>query len=143
MDNCTFCDIVSGRLEAAVVFEDEVSLGFLDRRPLFPGHVLLVPREHHVTLMDLPAELVGPLFLGAQQIARALELGLGAEGVFMGNNNRISQSVHHLHLHIVPRHKGDGLKGFFWPRRTYDSAAAMEETAERIRRALRALQEAQ
>jgi histidine triad (HIT) family protein len=143
MGNCAFCDIVSGRSEAAVVFEDEVSLGFLDRRPLFPGHVLLVPREHHVTLMDLPVELVGPLFANAQQIARALELGLGAEGVFMGNNNRISQSVPHLHLHIVPRHKGDGLKGFFWPRRNYDSAAAMEETAERIRQALKALQEAQ
>lgn len=133
---CIFCQIARGEIPAEVVFEDEVSLAFLDRTPLFPGHCLLIPREHHSTLMDLPEELVAPLFANARRLAAAVEVALQAEGIFVGINNRISQSVQHLHVHVVPRRRGDGLKGFFWPRRKYPSQEAMAETAERIRRAL-------
>ena len=136
MSDCPFCQIASGQVEAAVVFEDDLSLAFLDRSPLFPGHCLLIPRGHYATFMDLPPGLVGPLFVSAQRLARAIEVALGAEGVFVGINNRISQSVPHLHLHVVPRGKGDGLKGFFWPRQKYPDAAAMEAVAARLRAAL-------
>lgn len=140
MDDCIFCQIASGQVQTAMVFADEVSVAFLDRRPLFPGHTLLIPRAHHETLMDLPPDLVGVLFQRARLLAQAIEQALGAEGIFVGINNRISQSVPHLHLHIVPRHKGDGLKGFFWPRHQYESDAAMTQTAERIRQAMKELQ---
>lgn len=140
---CVFCQIVNGDVPAAVVFEDDFSLAFLDRTPLFPGHCLLIPKNHYPTLMDLPAELIGPLFSNAQLLSKAIELGLEAEGVFLGANNRISQSVHHLHIHLVPRHKGDGLKGFFWPRTRYTSDAHMQETAMRLRAALKTLRENQ
>ena len=136
MPECVFCQIINGEIPATVVFEDEVSLAFLDRRPLFPGHCLLIPRAHHTTLMDLPPELVPPLFLNARRLAAAVEVAMQAEGIFVGINNRISQSVAHLHIHIVPRRKGDGLKGFFWPRTTYASDEAMAATAQRIRAAL-------
>ncbi|MGE5531282.1 MAG: HIT family protein [Bacteroidota bacterium] len=136
MPECLFCDIVSGRNEAAVVFEDEASLAFLDRSPLFHGHCLLIPREHYATLMDLPQPLIGPLFSNAQLLARAVETALGAQGIFVGINNRVSQSVHHMHIHIVPRVKGDGLKGFFWPRHKYPDDAAMDAVAGRIRAAI-------
>lgn len=136
MADCIFCDLVSGRVPAAVVFEDEVSFAFLDRRPLFPGHTLLIPRQHHETLMDLPPELTAPLFMNAQLLSRAIELALEAEGIFLGVNNRISQSVPHLHIHVVPRRQGDGLKGFFWPRTNYRNDEEMQETALRIQAAL-------
>jgi histidine triad (HIT) family protein len=139
MTQCIFCDIVNGQHDASVVFEDEVSLAFLDRSPLFHGHCLLIPREHYPTLMDLPRPLIGPLFTNAQLLSRAVEAAVGADGIFVGINNRISQSVHHLHVHIVPRIKGDGLKGFFWPRRKYPDTAAMEAVAGRIRVALEQL----
>lgn len=139
MPDCVFCQIISGQIPAATVFEDEFSLAFLDRNPLFPGHCLLIPRAHHATLMDLPPELVPPLFLNAQRLARAIELAMEAEGIFVGVNNRISQSVAHLHIHIVPRRKGDRLKGFFWPRSKYAGEDAMTEAAERIRAALKLL----
>ena len=132
-DGCAFCKIVRGEEEAQVVFEDEVSLAFLDRRPLFPGHCLLVPKDHHETLMDLPAELLAPLFGNAQLLARAVEQGLEAEGTFVAINNRVSQSVPHLHIHIVPRRKKDGLKGFFWPRQTYESIEAILDVQNTIR----------
>ena len=103
-------------VESAVVFEDEVSFSFLDRRPIFPGHCLLVPKEHYETLDDLPGSLVGPLFTNVQTLSRAVELGLNADGTFVAINNRVSQSVPHFHVHIVPRRHGDGLRGFFWPR---------------------------
>ena len=119
MASCTFCRIVGGETEAAVVLEDARSLAFLDHRPLFHGHVLLVPRAHHETLWDLPPDLVEPLFANARRLARAVEEGLGAEGSFVAMNNRISQSVPHLHVHIVPRRRKDGLRGFFWPRTKY------------------------
>lgn len=123
--NCIFCSIVSGEVQASVVFEDDISLAFLDYRPLFPGHCLLIPRDHFETLADLPEKLVGPFFKNVQLLARAVEAALGAEGTFVAMNNRISQSVPHLHAHIVPRRKKDGLKGFFWPRNKYGNEAEM------------------
>lgn len=120
--HCVFCAIVAGDVAAPVVWEDSRTLAFLDRRPLFPGHTLLIPKRHLETLPDLEPELVAPLFEKAQWLARAMELALGAEGSFVAVNNRISQSVPHLHVHVVPRRKKDGLKGFFWPRQKYVDA---------------------
>jgi histidine triad (HIT) family protein len=117
--NCLFCGIISGEVSATVVFEDELSLAFLDHRPLFYGHCLLVPKQHFETLTDLPVELVGPFFQNAQLLARAVEIAMEAEGSFVAMNNRVSQSVPHLHIHVVPRRRKDGLKGFFWPRTKY------------------------
>ncbi len=122
---CIFCSIIRGETPARVVLDEPHALAFLDHRPLFPGHVLLVPREHHEVLTDLPPELVGPLFTSAQRLARAVEVGLAADGTFVAMNNRVSQSVHHLHVHVVPRRRKDGLKGFFWPRVKYASDAEM------------------
>ncbi|GIK38012.1 MAG: HIT family protein [Anaerolineae bacterium] len=134
--DCAFCQIIQGEVPAYIVWEDELSLAFLDRRPLFPGHCLLVPKVHYPTLVDLPADLIGPLFGQAQRLARAVEKGLAAEGTFVAMNNRVSQSVPHLHIHVVPRRKKDGLKGFFWPRQSYESDAAMQEMRQRLRTAL-------
>jgi len=118
------------------VFENEETLAFLDRRPLFPGHCLVVPKTHCATLLDLPEALLSPLFSVAKLVAHALEQGLGAEGSFVAVNNRISQSVPHLHIHVVPcRHK-DGLKGFFWPRHPYTDEAALLQTQQALRHAL-------
>jgi histidine triad (HIT) family protein len=133
---CAFCQIVAGEAPAHVVLDDDVALGFLDIRPLFPGHVLLVPRPHVVTLPELPAELVGPLFERAQRIAAAVVDVLGAQGSFVAMNNVVSQSVPHLHVHVVPRTKGDGLRGFFWPRTGYDSEEHAGDVAARLRAAL-------
>ena len=105
------------------MFEDEISVGFLDHRPVFHGHTLLVPRTHVPLLADLPTALVGPFFTNVQLLARVMETGLGAEGSFVAVNNRISQSVPHLHVHVVPRRRQDGLRGFFWPRQRYASEA--------------------
>ncbi len=133
---CLFCRIVAGEEPAAVVLDDGCCVGFLDVRPLFPGHTLLVPREHHQTLTDLPPDLVGPLFTGARRLAGAMEEALGAKGSFVAVNNRVSQSVAHLHVHVVPRTKGDGLKGFFWPRTRYRDDDEMESVAVRLRAVL-------
>ena len=124
-DNCLFCRIVSGEVPAVIVYEDENSIGFLDHRPLFPGHTLLVPRKHVETLGDLPATQVGPFFKTVQLLSLAVEAGLEAEGTFVAMNNRVSQSVPHLHVHVVPRRKKDGLKGFFWPRTKYKNEEEM------------------
>jgi histidine triad (HIT) family protein len=129
---CVFCEIVAGSRPAAVVFEDETSLAFFDQRPLFPGHTLLVPKDHHETLADLPHALIEPLFAGGQLLARAVEQALGAEGTFIAVNNRVSQTVPHLHVHIVPRSKGDGLRGFFWPRQKYKDAEEIEKIRKNI-----------
>lgn len=133
---CAFCAIVAGTTEAAVVLDDDVALGFLDTRPLFPGHTLVVPREHHQTLVDLPPEAVGPLFARVQRVAAAMVDVLGAQGSFVAVNNTVSQSVPHLHVHVAPRTKGDGLKGFFWPRTHYRDDAHMAEVAALLRAAL-------
>jgi histidine triad (HIT) family protein len=137
---CTFCEIVAGRHAAHVVAADDVTLAFLDVRPLFPGHTLLIPREHHETLADLPADLVGPYFARAQRLSRAMEDGLGAAGSFVAINNRVSQSVPHLHTHVVPRNRKDGLRGFFWPRGRYADDAEAEAVADRLRHALSGLE---
>jgi len=133
---CTFCEIAAGTRTAEVVWEGAAALAFLDHLPLIPGHVLLVPRKHHETLVDLPAEEVGPFFLQGQRIAAAVERLPGAEGTFVAINNRVSQSVPHLHLHVVPRRRGDGLRGFFWPRHPYRSDAERKAVAEALRTAL-------
>ena len=125
---CTFCSIVAGDLPAHVVLDDDVALGFLDVRPVFHGHVLVVPRPHVELLTDLPTGQLGPLFERVQRVAAAVPVALGAQGTFVAMNNKVSQSVPHLHVHVVPRTKGDGLKGFFWPRTKYasdDEAAAV------------------
>jgi len=131
-ESCLFCRIVSGEVPAVIVFEDENTLAFLDHRPLFAGHTLLVPREHFETLGRLPAAQVAPLFRNAQLLSRVIETAMEAEGTFVAMNNRVSQSVPHLHVHIVPRRKKDGLKGFFWPRTKYQSEEEMEMIRERI-----------
>jgi histidine triad (HIT) family protein len=133
---CVFCDVVGGSDPSRVVFEDDISVAFLDHRPLFPGHTLLVPRDHYETLADLPPALVGPFFLNVQLLARTIESALGAQGSFVAMNNRISQSVPHFHTHVVPRRPKDGLRGFFWPRTRYASDEEMAETAALIRAAL-------
>jgi histidine triad (HIT) family protein len=115
------------------VFEDDLSLAFLDHRPVFPGHCLLVPKLHIATLNDLPTELVGPLFTNAQLLVLAVEQGLLAEGAFVAINNRVSQSVPHLHIHVVPRRKKDGLKGFFWPRHFYRDREHLESVLRVLR----------
>ncbi len=133
---CVFCEIVAGAAPAFLVLDDGEAMGFLDVRPVFPGHVLVAPREHHETLVDLPAARVGPFFTSVQRVAGAVETALGAGGTFVAVNNRVSQSVAHLHVHVVPRTKGDGLRGFFWPRTRYPSDAAAQEMADRLRAAL-------
>lgn len=136
MAACVFCDIVKRERPAHVVLDDDVAMGFLDTRPVFHGHVLLVPRTHYETLMDVPGDLLGPYFARAQRLARAAETGLGAEGTFVALNNRISQTVPHLHVHVVPRRRKDGLRGFFWPRHKYASDDEAADYAERLRAAL-------
>jgi len=134
--DCLFCAIVAGDVEAPLVLSDEHTVGFLDHRPLFKGHVLLVPREHVVTLPDLPAPLRDPFLAAAQRLAAAMVHALDAQGSFLAMNNTVSQSVSHLHMHVVPRTKGDGLRGFFWPRTKYVDAAEAEAYAARIRSVL-------
>lgn len=133
MATCTFCSITSGEAPAHIAFEDDVAVGFLDIRPLFHGHVLLVPRRHVETLVDLPPDEVGPLFERARTLAAAVVDGLGAQGSFVALNNTVSQSVPHLHVHVVPRTRGDGLRGFFWPRTTYEDDDQAAGVAARIR----------
>jgi histidine triad (HIT) family protein len=131
--SCTFCRILDGALPAHVVLDDDVAMGFLDVRPLFHGHTLLVPRDHHETLADLPAEQVEGLFLRARTLSVAMEQVLGAAGSFVAMNNKVSQSVPHLHVHVVPRNRKDGLKGFFWPRTKYADDAEAAAVAARLR----------
>jgi histidine triad (HIT) family protein len=133
---CPFCEIVAGRQPAHVVLDDEATLAFLDDRPLFPGHTLLVPRQHHETLADLPSDQLGRYFERAQRLSRAMEQAFGAAGSFVAINNRVSQSVPHLHTHVVPRNRKDGLRGFFWPRSRYTDDAEAAAVAARLRKAL-------
>jgi histidine triad (HIT) family protein len=133
---CTFCRIARGELPAHRICADDAHVVFLDHRPLFAGHCLVATREHVETFLDLPAERVGPLFQLAQRVSRAVEQGMGADGVFNAVNNRVSQSVPHLHVHVIPRRKKDGLKGFFWPRYTYSGEAEMREVQGAIAAAL-------
>jgi len=129
---CLFCRIARGEESGARVLETTSVVAFLDHRPLFPGHCLVIPREHVETIGDLPAALTAPLWDAVRVLARAVEGALGADGSFVAVNNRVSQSVPHLHVHVVPRRRGDGLRGFFWPRGHYASAEELEETRRRI-----------
>lgn len=133
---CVFCAIAAGTHEAVIVAETEHTLAFLDRSPLFKGHTLVVPREHIVTLRDLPDPLVAPFFTEVRRIAVAVQDGCGADGSFIAENNVVSQSVAHLHFHVVPRRRKDGLRGFFWPREKYVDADEAEAVAVGIRSAL-------
>lgn len=134
--NCAFCDIAAGEVPSHRVFEDDVAVAFLDARPLFAGHVLLIPRGHVETLVDLPEPDVGPFFVRVRRLTAAVEKGMGAAGSFVAMNNRISQSVPHLHVHVVPRNRKDGLRGFFWPRTKYRDEELAAGTARMIRSAL-------
>ncbi len=139
---CAFCDIAAGRVTAEVVLADDLMLAFLDFRPLFVGHTLLIPRSHVETFADLPDDLLAPFFATARLLSRAMEEVLGAQGSFVAMNNRISQSVPHLHVHVVPRRRKDGLRGFFWPRTKYAGDAAMAEVAAELREGIAALKAA-
>jgi histidine triad (HIT) family protein len=139
LTDCPFCAIAARGEAGHVVFEDEVSVAFLDNRPLFPGHSLLIPRRHLETLADLPDDLVGPLFANARLLSRAIPEAMDKPGSFVALNNVVSQSVPHLHVHIVPRVPKDGLRGFFWPRSKYESEEKMREVAATVRRAVEAL----
>ena len=135
-EGCGFCAVVEGRVEVAVVASTEHTLTFLDRSPLFYGHCLVIPRRHYETLSDLPSDLLQPLFSEVQRISRAVEAGLGAAGSFVAMNNKVSQSVPHVHVHVVPRNRKDGLRGFFWPRLRYRDEEHMADVAAALRRAL-------
>lgn len=129
---CLFCRIARGEAPGAFVLQTRQVAAFLDHRPLFPGHCLVIPRPHVATLADLPDALTGPLWEAVRALTRAVEEALGAEGSFVAVNNRVSQSVPHLHVHVVPRRRGDGLRGFFWPRGHYRDPGEMEEVRRRI-----------
>ena len=134
--DCLFCQIIARAQPAEVVLDEPHSVSFLDVRPVFPGHTLLVPRQHHETLADLPPALIEPLFATAQRLARAVEAAMEADGTFVAMNNRVSQSVPHFHIHVVPRNRKDGLRGFFWPRTRYATDQDRQNVGKRIRAAL-------
>jgi histidine triad (HIT) family protein len=142
--DCTFCDIATGSPTSPgtnYVYEDAETAAFLDTRPVFKGHVLVIPRKHYVTLADLPAEMLTPLFSVVQRLSIAVPAALGAQGTFVATNNIVSQSVPHLHVHVVPRTKGDGLRGFFWPRTRYADDAEAADYAARISQELSRLRQ--
>jgi histidine triad (HIT) family protein len=134
--DCVFCDIVTGQHPAHLVLDEPELMAFLDARPVFPGHTLVVPREHHELLVDLPGAMLAPTLGALQRVARAMVDGLGADGSFVANNNTVSQSVPHLHFHVVPRRRKDGLRGFFWPRQRYPDEQAAAAVAAKLRAAI-------
>lgn len=136
MTECLFCRIAAGTLAAKVVYEDEHTMAFLDHSPVFHGHTLVVPKRHVETMLDLPPELVSPLMATTKLVAAAVEKGLGAEGSFVCVNVKVSQTVPHLHVHVMPRSRGDGMKGFFWPRRPYPTEDARERTRAALAQAV-------
>jgi histidine triad (HIT) family protein len=137
--DCLFCAIATGAEDAPVVLDEQHALAFLDHRPLFPGHCLLITREHHETLADLPPGKLGPFFSTVQLLSRAVVEAMGAQGSFVALNNVVSQSVPHLHVHVVPRRRKDGLRGFFWPRTKYEDDAHVERTREAVSKAIERL----
>jgi histidine triad (HIT) family protein len=136
ISGCVFCDIAAGQVPAHTVLADDEVVAFLDARPVFKGHVLVAPRAHVETLADLPSAAVGPFFLRVQRLSAVMPRALGCQGTFVAENNVVSQSVPHLHVHVVPRTKGDGLRGFFWPRQRYASDEEAAQYADRLRAAL-------
>jgi histidine triad (HIT) family protein len=139
VEDCLFCKIAAGELAAHIVLDEPDVVAFLDARPVFKGHVLVIPRQHHETLFDLPTEMLTPLFGATQRVGAAIEEALAADGVFVGINNTVSQSVPHLHVHAVPRRRKDGLRGFFWPRQRYADDGETTDFAERLRASVRPL----
>jgi histidine triad (HIT) family protein len=137
-EDCLFCRVIAGQAEAEIVLDEPQAVAFLDHRPLFHGHTLVVPRHHHETLPDLPAAEVAPFFQTVQRLAVAVPRAMGAQGTFVAINNVVSQSVPHLHVHVVPRVRKDGLRGFFWPRRKYESEEELRSAGDAIRKALTA-----
>jgi histidine triad (HIT) family protein len=133
---CVFCGVAAGQERSHVVLDEPEIIAFLDHRPVFKGHILVIPRRHVVTLPELPADLLGPLFGAVARCCTAVVDALGAEGSWVAENNIVSQAVPHLHVHVVPRRRGDGLRGFFWPRHTYDDDDEMVAYATRLRTAL-------
>jgi histidine triad (HIT) family protein len=136
MEGCVFCRIAAGEQDVETVFADDVCVAFLDHRPVFKGHVLVIPRRHVETLTDLPEPDVGPFFSRVQRVTAGVQAGMAADGSFVATNNVVSQSVPHLHVHVVPRRRKDGLRGFFWPRVRYDGPEEMAAVAARIRAAI-------
>jgi histidine triad (HIT) family protein len=136
VSDCIFCKVRDGEIPAHLVLDEADTLAFLDQRPVFPGHVLVIPRVHRETLMELPPDGLEPLFAATQRVSRAVQQAMAADGIFMATNNVVSQSVPHLHVHVVPRRRKDGLRGFFWPRQRYADDASMAATANAIRSAL-------
>jgi histidine triad (HIT) family protein len=134
--DCLFCKIAAGKIAAHVVDEGPDTMAFLDHRPVFPGHCLVITKKHYDTVLDMPADELGPYFANVQRIARAVQAGLRTDGSFVATNNYVSQSVPHVHVHVVPRRFKDGLKGFFWPRQKYESEEAALATRDAIRNAL-------
>jgi histidine triad (HIT) family protein len=134
--DCLFCRIIAGEVPAHIVLADSEVVAFLDARPVFKGHVLAAPRQHYETLASLPPDLVGPLFTRVRRLSAVMPQALGAQGSFVGLNNTVSQSVPHLHVHVVPRTRGDGLRGFFWPRQKYADDAEAGLFAQKLRVAL-------
>jgi histidine triad (HIT) family protein len=132
--DCLFCQIVAGKVPGQLVYQDHELIAFLDIQPLFPGHVLLCPRRHYETLLDLPLSLTGPIMAATQLLARAVEAAVDADGTFIAINNRVSQTVPHLHIHVAPRRRRDGLRGFFWPRQAYRDDDAREAVRAAIER---------
>jgi histidine triad (HIT) family protein len=138
-EDCRFCGIASGDVEAAIVLDEPGAVAFLDHRPLFHGHCLLIPRAHRKTLTDLPAGEVEPFFQTTKLLARAVQEAMNAQGTFVAMNNVVSQSVPHLHVHVVPRRRKDGLRGFFWPRTKYENEGQLRETQAALREAIERL----
>jgi histidine triad (HIT) family protein len=133
---CPFCSIARGETKRLDVFSDDISIAFLDRKPVFLGHCLVIPKNHYETLSDLPSDLLGQFFTNVQLLSKAVQKALDADGSFVAMNNRVSQSVPHLHVHVVPRKMHDGLRGFFWPRVTYGSESEAAAVREKIRDAV-------
>jgi histidine triad (HIT) family protein len=139
--NCAFCKILRDPTENHIVYEDGFSLAFLDHRPLFPGHCLVIPKTHLETIHDLPDSLLAPFFSTVKMLAAAIERAMQAQGTLVAANNRVSQSVPHFHVHVVPRKKGDGLKGFFWPRGKYKTPEEISSVLSALRSAIAHLQQ--
>ncbi len=138
-EDCIFCKILNKQLSSYQIFENQEIMAFLDNRPLFPGHTLVIPKVHIETIFELEDHLAQKLFQASKHIAIAVKKAMGAEGIFIGNNNVIGQTVPHFHLHVVPRNKGDGLKGFFWPRNPYSTEQEISETQLKIQNVLKGL----
>ena len=138
---CDFCKVARNEVARRTVFQDDISVGFLDINPVFQGHCLLIPRKHYETIFELPKDQIGPLFFNAQLLAKAVKSGLSVDGIFLAVNNKVSQSVPHLHIHIIPRKYSDGLRGFFWPRTSYKSEEQKAEICNLIREAVKKIQD--